>query len=44
MLLSYPNPKPCVSVNTVVVNLYRITEPRKEQLKVEILHNLKERF
>ena len=34
--------KAMVSVNASVVNLCNITEPRKSQLKAEILHNLKE--
>ena len=27
---------------TVVLNLCKITEPRKQEMKVEILHDLKE--
>ena len=41
MFLGHTNPKQCMSINAIVVNLCKITEPRKEQLKVEILHNLK---
>ena len=40
MFLGHTNPK--LSVDAIVVNLCKITEPRKRQLKVEILHNLKE--
>ena len=42
MFLGYTSPKLCVSVNAIVVNLCKIIELRKGQLKVEILHNLKE--
>ena len=42
MFLGHTNPKLCVSVNAFAVNLCKINEPRKRQLKVEILHNLKE--
>ena len=36
------HPKLWVSVNTIVIDLCQITELRNMQLKVEILHNLKE--
>ena len=44
MFLGYASPKLCISVNAIVVNLCKITEPRKMQLglKVKILHNIKE--
>ena len=42
LILSYTNPTQCISVNAIVANIYKITELRKRQLKVEILHNLKE--
>ena len=42
MFLGHTNPKLCELVNAIVVNLCKITELRKEAVKVEILHNLKE--
>ena len=42
MFLGHTNRKLRVSVNAIVVNLSKITEPRIMQLKVKILHNLKE--
>ena len=42
MFLGHTNPKLCVSVNAIVVNLSKITVLRKKQIKVEIAHNLKE--
>ena len=42
MFLGLTNPKLWVSVNAVVLDLCKITELRKKQLKVEILHALKE--
>ena len=42
MFLDYTNPKICISVIAVGVNLYKITELRKRQLRLKILHNLKE--
>ena len=42
MFLVHTNPKLCISANAIVVNLCKITELRKRQLKVEILHNSKE--
>ena len=42
MFLGHTNPKLCVSVNVIVVNLCKITEPRKKKINVEILHNLQE--
>ena len=42
MFLGHINTKLCVSVNVIVVSLSKITEPRKKQLKVKVLHNLKE--
>ena len=44
MFLDHTNPKLCVSVNAIVLDLGMITEPRKKQPKVEILHALKEFF
>ena len=41
-ILGHTNPKLCLSENAIVVNLCKITVPRKKQLNVEILHNLKE--
>ena len=32
----------CFLEQAVVITLYKITEPRKRKLKVEILHDLKE--
>ena len=42
MFLGQSNTKPCISVYAIVVNLCKTTKPRKKQLNVEILHNLKE--
>ena len=42
MFLGHTNPKPCVSVNAIVLDFCKITELRKKQLKVEILHDFKE--
>ena len=42
MFLGLTNPKLWVSVNAVVLDLCKITELRKKQLKVELLHALKE--
>ena len=42
MFLGHTNPTLCVSVNSIVINLCKITVPRKRQLKVENSHNLKE--
>ena len=42
MFLSHTNPKLCVLVNAIVLDICKITEPRKKQLKVEILHDFKE--
>ena len=42
MFLGHTNPKLCVSVNAIVLDFCKITEPRKKQLKVEILHDFKE--
>ena len=42
MFLCLINPKLCWSEEAVVLNLYKITEPRKQKLKVEILHDLKD--
>ena len=39
MFLDHTNPKLCVSENDIVVNLCNINKPRKNQMKVEILHN-----
>ena len=41
MFLGHTNPKLCILVNDIAVNLCEITELRKK-LKVEILHNLKD--
>ena len=38
MFLGHTNPKLWVSVNAIVLYLCKFTEPRKKQLKVEILH------
>ena len=42
MFLGHTNPKLWVLVNSVVLDLSGLTEPRKKKLKVEILHDLKE--
>ena len=42
MCLCLTNPKLCSSEQAVVLNICKITEPRKRKLKVEILHDLKE--
>ena len=42
MVLDYTNLKLCISVNAFVVNLCKINELGNKQLKVKILHNLKE--
>ena len=42
--LCHTSPKLRVSVNAIVFDFGKLTEPRKKQLKVEILHNLKEFF
>ena len=42
MFLGRTNPKLCVSVNPTVLDFCKISKPRKKQLKVEILHGLKE--
>ena len=42
MCLCLTNPKLWFSEQAVVLNLCKITEPRKRKLKVEILHDLKE--
>ena len=42
MFVGHTNPKLCVSVNAIVVNLSKINVPRKRQMKIEILHNFKE--
>ena len=42
MFLAHTNPKLCLSVNAIVLDLCKTIKPRKKQLKVEILHNLKE--
>ena len=34
----------CLLEEVLVLNLYKITEPRKHKLKVEILNDLKEFF
>ena len=36
MFLGHTNPKLCVKANAIVVNLCKITEPKKRQLKVEM--------
>ena len=40
MFLGHTNPKLWVSVNAVVLDLCKLTELRKNHLKVEILHDL----
>ena len=42
MFLGHINPNLWVSVNAIVLDLRKLTEPRKTQLKVEILHDFKE--
>ena len=42
MFVGHTNPKICRSEKAVVLNLCKINEPRKQKLKVEILHDLKE--
>ena len=42
MILGHTSPKLVVSINVVVLDSCEIIEPRKKQLKAEILHNLKE--
>ena len=42
MFLGHTNPVLWVTISAVVLVLCKITEPRKMQLKVEILHGLKE--
>ena len=42
MYLCLTSPKLCSSEQAVVLNLWKITEPRKFKLIVEILHDLKE--
>ena len=42
MFLGHTNPKLCLSVNAIVVNSCKIIVLGKQQLDVEILHNLKE--
>ena len=44
MFLGHTNPKLCVLVNAIVLDICKITEQRKKQLKVEILHDFKEFF
>ena len=41
MFLGHTNPKLWVSVKAIVLYLCKFTEPRKKQLKVEILHAYK---
>ena len=42
MFVGYTNAKLCVSVNAIFANLSKINVPSKRQMKIEILHNLKE--
>ena len=42
MFVGLTNPKLWVLVNAFMLELCEITEPRKKQLKVEILYALKE--
>ena len=42
MCLCLTNPKLCSMEQAVVLNISKITELRKQKLKVEILHDLKE--
>ena len=42
MFLGHANLKLWVSINAIVLDLSKLTELRKKQLKVEILHGLKE--
>ena len=41
MFLGDNSPELCVLVNAIVLDLCKITEPRKKQLNVKILHALK---
>ena len=41
MCLCLTNPKLCSLEQAVVLNLCKITEPRKRKLKIKILHDLK---
>ena len=43
MFLGHTNPKICILVKAIVVNLCKITVLRKRRLKVKILHNLNEK-
>ena len=42
MFLCLINPKLCSPEQDVVLNICKITEPRKQKLKIEILYDLKE--
>ena len=42
MFLGHTNPKLWVSVNAIVLDVCKLTELRKKQLKIEILYDLKE--
>ena len=42
MFLGHTNPDVWVSVNAIVLDSCKMTELRKKQLQVEILHNLEE--
>ena len=42
MCVCLTSPKLCSSEQAVVLNLCKITEPRKRKLKAEIFHDLKE--
>ena len=41
MFLGLINPELCCSEEAVALNLCKITKPRKQKLKVKILHGLK---
>ena len=42
MFVGHTNAKLCVLVNAIFANLSKINVPSKRQMKIEILHNLKE--
>ena len=41
MFLFQTSPKLCILVNAIVLDFCKTTEPRKKQVKVEILHDFK---
>ena len=42
MFLVDNSPELCVLLNAIVLDLCKITEPRKQQLNIKILHALKQ--